>query len=396
MPRKDQRGSLTDYEKRVVKTLLEKQWRNQDIIHLINQGRDGTANIGRVTDTKNNDQIHFLSDDDLEFYIAKKNSYDAKTGLNFYDDERLIKSREAMILAVSTFNSGNLRFKSEQFAVQSVIAWTYLMHEFYERQGVEIIDKNGRSILLSQMIKRADIPLEIGVRNNIRAIIEIRDKVEHQLLRKSDYLFYSLFQANCLNFDQSIRTLFGEKLSLQNELSIALQFSKLDINQISMIQKYDIPDHISALDRGLENLFSDQEKSDLNFRFQVIYTLQNSSKSRAHFEFIQPGSDEGKEIRNILEKRVIADDQYPYKPQQAANEIKKLSNINFTLYNHSQAWKRYKVRPGSKAKDKKQTNKDYCIFHAAHEDYTYNKSWIDFVVEKISDDEEFTALKATK
>jgi hypothetical protein len=44
-------------------------------------------------------------------------------------------------------------------------------------------------------------------------------------------------------------------LSLQKELSFALQFTKLDMDQILALERYDIPQQIEALDarRGPES-----------------------------------------------------------------------------------------------------------------------------------------------
>jgi len=98
----------------------------------------------------------------------------------------------------------------------------------------------------------------------------------------------------------------------------------------------------------------------------------------------------------IKEKKVIADDEYPFRPIEAYEEIAKRSGRRFTSHNHVQAWKRYKVRPSSKAKNKDEVNKKFCIFHKAHRDYTYSEAWIDFVVENISLDEEYELLKATR
>ncbi len=396
MVKRKPQGALTAEEKSIVKALLARGWRNQDIQHLINSGRVATINSARITEVKDSVRIKPSADDYVDFYIRKKNSYDPVTGLNLYDDERLIRAREAMILAVQSFNSPNLRFKTEQFAVQANVAWTYLLHEYYERKRVKIVAKDGRSLLLSQMIKRHDCPLKTGVCNNIRDLIDIRDTVEHKLLGRADVKFFSLFQATCLNFDQAIRELFGEKLSLQSDLSVALQFAKLNFMQISQLQKYDVPGHISELDAELEGRLTDHEKADLDYRFRVVYLLESTSKSKAHFEFVTPGSEEGKEIHNILEKRVIADDDYPYKANRAASKIAEKSGKKFSPRNHVQAWKRYQVRPSSDAKHKHQTNKKFCIFHKSHGDYTYNDAWIDFVVEKIASDDEFEALKTMK
>ena len=49
----------------------------------------------------------------------------------------LEKSREAALNAVQTFNNPLTTFKTEAFIVLMVIAWTYLLHAHYRRQGVE-------------------------------------------------------------------------------------------------------------------------------------------------------------------------------------------------------------------------------------------------------------------
>lgn len=74
------------------------------------------------------------TDDDVNLLKLKKVSFDPRTALNQYGDERLVRAREAMILAVQVFNSPAVKFKTEVFAVLSNIAWTYLLHEHYERQ----------------------------------------------------------------------------------------------------------------------------------------------------------------------------------------------------------------------------------------------------------------------
>jgi len=129
-----------------------------------------------------------------------------------------------MILAAQVFNSAGLNFKTEVFAVLATIGWTYLLHEYYERKNIAIIEPDGRSLLLSKMIKRRDSPLSEGIKNNLEALKSIRDEVEHLLLGKSDLKWQGLYQACCLNFEKTITELFGEQLSLANELSFESDF----------------------------------------------------------------------------------------------------------------------------------------------------------------------------
>ena len=49
----------------------------------------------------------------------------------------LYKSREAALNAVQTFNNPLTTFKTETFIVLMNIAWMYLLHAYYRREGVE-------------------------------------------------------------------------------------------------------------------------------------------------------------------------------------------------------------------------------------------------------------------
>ena len=389
-------GSLTKEEQQVIKALLTKGWRNQDIQALLNIGRKATVNSARITEVKSDDKIKAASDEAVEFFRKKREAYDPRTGLNLYEDERLIRARESMILAVQVFNSPNLHFKTEVFSVLANIAWTYLLHEYYDRKGVAVVGKDGRSLLLSQMIERHDCPLSKGMINNLKDLIDIRNDVEHKLLMRADKKFFPKFQACCLNFDKALCEIFDARLSLQHELSLALQFAKLDFEQITTLQKYDVPDHISALDARLDARLSDEERADIEYQFKVIYTLDNSAKSGAHIQFVKPGSAEGKEIHNILEKRVLADDDYPFKPAQVWATVARESKVTFSRNDHTKALRLYKARPTQKSSQPQNTDKKYCIYHKAHKDYTYSQAWVDFLVTQVKNPDELAKIRAVK
>jgi Protein of unknown function (DUF3644) len=262
-------GALTKDEKRIVKTLLNQKWRNQDIQALINIGREATINSARITEVKTDQYQKAASDDEVTFFKIRKHSFDPKIGLNLFEHERLIRAREAMILAVQIFNSAALNFKTEVFVVLANIAWTYLLHEYYTRKGVKIIQDDGRSLLLSQMIEKPDCPLSEGVRNNLRVLKIIRDEVEHKMLGKSDLKWQPLFQACCLNFDKALRELFGDALTLASELAFALQFARMNVEQLAMLNKYEIPSHIESLDARLAEGMTEDQQADLEYQFRV-------------------------------------------------------------------------------------------------------------------------------
>jgi hypothetical protein len=263
-------GGLTEEEKPIVKALLAKGWRNQDIQALVNTGREATINSGRITGVKQDAATVTASDEEIEFFKIRKASYDPKTGLNLFDHERLIRSREAMILAVQVFNSPALRFKSEVFAMLVNVAWTYLLHEHYERKKVKIVGKDGRSLLLSQMLDRQDCPLSKGMKDNLRTLKILRDDVEHKLLGRADTRWLGLFQACCLNFDKAICELFGSRLTLSYDLSFAIQFTKMNLEQLATLNRYEIPAHIDAIDARLTEGMTEVQIADRDYPYFCV------------------------------------------------------------------------------------------------------------------------------
>lgn len=396
MAGRNREGALTAEEKPIVKALLGKGWRNQDIQALINTGREATINSGRITETKNDHLITAASDDEVEFFKIKKNSYDQKTGLNLYDHERLIRAREAMILAVQVFNSPAMRFKTEVFTMLANVAWTYLLHEHYERKGVKVVGRDGRSLLLSQILERHDCPISKGMKDNLRSLKILRDDVEHKLLGRGDSKWLGLFQACCLNFDKAMCDLFGAVLTLSHDLSFALQFAKLNFDQVTTLNRYEIPGAIDAIDARLREGMTEAQIADLEFQFRVVYTLDAVTKTRAHFQFVQPHSAEGKDIRNVLVQHKLADHLYPHRPGDVVKKVAERTGKKFTQHNHTQAWRKFEARPRNGAAQPENTNRDYCIYHATHGDYTFSDQWLLLLEAEVRDDQKFETLKAFK
>lgn len=372
--------ALTEEEKRVIKALLSEDMRNQDILTLINYERRATINFGRIAGVKKNATVTPATAEEVAFFKRKKRSFDPITGLNLYGDERLIRAREAMLLAVSIFNSGNYKFKTEVFAVLANIAWTYLLHEHYDRAGATPVNKDGTTFALSYMLSRPDCPLSKGMKSNLLSLKTIRDDVEHKMLGRSDAKWLALFQACCLNFDRMLVAWFGQRLTLQQELAVALQFGKLELEQMAQLCAYDVPPNITTLDALLKKDMKEEDLDDLEYQFRVVYTFDSASKGTAHIQFLSPDSAEGKSVHNVLQKFKIADELYRYKPGDVVNIVKTATGKTFSMSDHTAAWQKHKIRPlrGARAPDK--TNREYCIYHPAHKDYTYNDKWIEVLV----------------
>lgn len=82
--------------------------------------------------------------------MAKKNTYSIK-------DELIRKSREAMVMAVQTYNNSSLAFKAETFITLVVISWPCLLHASYRKKrlitGI-ILSKESRNDMTEQNMGR--------------------------------------------------------------------------------------------------------------------------------------------------------------------------------------------------------------------------------------------------
>jgi hypothetical protein len=183
---------------------------------------------------------------------------------------------------------------------------------------------------------------------------------------------------------------------LRKELSFALQFAKLNIDQSNAFQNFEIPEQIEALDARLQEGMTEERLADIEYQFRVVYTLDYAAKGKAGVQFIKPGTEEAKEIKNVLLKYKLADEDYPYKPLRIAQLVTEPSGKKFMVSNNTQAWILYKVRPPKGSKQPQNTNKEFCIYHPAHKDYTYSEKWASLLCEKVASEEEFRKIKAVK
>lgn len=386
MAKKPSKSMLTSIERSVIKALLNEGWRNQDIQALINTGRSASINFGRIAGIKADGMIVPATKQQVDAFRQKKLLFDHVTGLCPIDNERLVRAREAMILAVELFNTPRIVFKAGVFAMLSNVAWTYLLHEFYQSKGVDVINKDGFSLLLSQMIARDDCPLSKACKQNLAALKDIRDVVEHRTIGPFDRRWLPLFQSTCLNFERTLTELFGPRLTMGRELGFSLQFAKMTTEEIAALEGFELPEHIAALDANLAARLDEGDADNLEYQFKVIYTLTNASKAKAHFQFVQPDSAEGKEIQNVLLKYKPLDDLYPLKPGDVVELVADKSGRNFTSDRHQRAWKMFKARPKTGAGDPAATDKKFCIYHPPFKSYTYSQAWADFLVKQIADD----------
>ena len=158
--------------------------------------------------------------------------------------ELLDKSREAALNAVQTFNNPLTTFKTETFIVLMVIAWTYLLHAHYRRQGVEyryfeipagskrrkFCRTKSRTFKyweLQRCLNENACPLDGPTKSNLRFLIGLRNEIEHHQSTGVDEAFTGRYIACLLNYEREITRLFGSRFTMAKNMLHALQFRDL-------------------------------------------------------------------------------------------------------------------------------------------------------------------------
>nr|WP_306419575.1 DUF3644 domain-containing protein [Thalassovita mangrovi] len=281
-----------------------------------------------------------------------------------------------MQLAVHVYNNPSTNFRAECFAVLAIIAWTYISIEYCARNNLPIERQDGNAISLADFLKFKECPLVEGVRNNLKSIINLRNSVEHRTLGKYDREWLSLFQACCINYENFIVSQFGERLSLRRDLAFALQFSGLSLHQAQGMIEAELPQEIEAINSEVYQGLSETQMSDPDFQFSVVYTTVASSKSKANFRFISSDEAEAETVANILVKNKPSTQTHPYRANQVVELVKERTGKKFSSHDHTQAWKRLKVRPSGDAEDPSVTKQDYCFYNATFKSYSYSEAWV--------------------
>ena len=262
MPKKKRRHDLEDWEVALVKAMLKKG--DLKLAYFTRPTR--TINhrvIGEIRKEIRRNTVVPATANDLNEFLVNWPRVDFSTGLSIDNDELLIKAREAMIAAVHIFNSAGLNFRAELFIVTAVIAWTYLMHAYFKREKIDYRhykNTNGNKTVkstncgaerywdLSRCLRANECPLEKGIKRNLEFLLEIRHEIEHRSTNRIDEAISAKLQACCLNFNNSIKKLFGQEYGLEKRLPIALQFVTFSSEQAGVIiGARHLPEHIETM-----------------------------------------------------------------------------------------------------------------------------------------------------
>lgn len=359
--RKNKRGNrLENWEIALIKAMLNRGgYNDQDILAYFTRPTR-SINHARISEIRTGTRfkaIKAASTEELDEFLLNWPDVDPETGLRIRGDELLIKAREAMIAAVHVFNGAGLTFRAELFIVTSIIAWTYLLHAWFRREGIDYRYRNADSTIkktrqgadcywdLGKCLRHACCPIPKGAVKNLDFLLELRHEIEHRSTNRIDDAVSAKLQACCLNFNEAIKSLFGPQYGLERRLPIALQFVTFAADQRAALKKATaLPQHIETFIEAFEHGLSKEEYADPAYRYRVAFVpfaSNRASSADIAVEFVRSDSAEGQEISSILLKEV---EKRRYTPTQVCKIMQAEGFRKFNMPAHTALWKALDAR----------------------------------------------------
>ena len=247
------------------------------------------------------------------------------------------------------FNDPNVAFKSETFIVLMVIAWTYLLHAYYRRKGIEYryykkaakrrtffkVQGAYRYWELETCLDSPHCPIDRDTGNNLRFLIGLRHQIEHQMTRSLDGYLSGRYQACALNYCEYLSKLFGTRYALDKQLTYSIQFAELLAEQLSHLPPTDpaIPPRLKEFISGFDRSLSQDEYDSQRYSYRLVFTrkLGNHPESADRvFEFIDPKSELAKAIdKQYWVKKEV--ERKKYTAKHVVAEVQKAGFPGFKL-----------------------------------------------------------------
>lgn len=387
-------NTLERWEIALIKAMIaDGRWPNdQDILaHFTRPTRSVNHRaIAEIRTKKKHTAVKPAAAEDLDAFLACWPDVDPETGLSLQGDELLIKAREAMIAAVHIFNGAGLTFRTELFIVTAVIAWTYLLHAWFKREGIDYrhtkTEKGERVVLktpngadkyweLAQCLKHPKSPVERGAADNLYYLLELRHEIEHRSTSRIDDAVSAKLQACCINFNDVIKAQFGAQYALERRLPIALQFVTFSPDQRALLKKAgNLPRHVETMMEGFEQKLTPEQQDDPRFAYRVFMIRKTANRAPGAdlaVELVPPGSDVEEKFSMAL-KEV---EKRKYLPTEIVAKVQAEGFDRFTMDSHTRLWKRLDAKDHAKGYGAIAVGKQWCWY----------EPWVNRVLEECRD-----------
>ena len=303
----------------------------------------------------------------------------------------------------------------EGFVIHMHLAWLYLLHATLTRDAVDIryrdrlqlrklarVDGEAKRWELAKCVRHR-WPIEKDpVRANIEFFIALRNKIEHRYARFQRALTVATgghAQALLLNFEEELRSQFGEKYSLADRLRFPVfvgTFTKHGEEALRTLHAAlpaPLRKFIASYHAGLDQSVQDDPRFALRLRVTLELASKNPDVPAIQFTRLDDMTDQERAAVETMGQKgqvVIREQKRSvqhldwFKPSEATKQIARQIPHRFNGHHFTLAWRKLAVRPPAKDPRPEHTDERYCIYDRAHRDYVYSPAYVAKLVKELS------------
>jgi hypothetical protein len=319
---------------------------------------------------------------------------------------------DCALLAVEIYNKPRAPFRVETYITHMIIAWTRIFHAYfhqtigdkyyYKKKGnrtYEMVDGERKAWELKTCL--ANKPdLDVAVKSNIEFFIKLRNKIEHRHIEKDEIgvIIFGECQSLLNNFENFVIECFGEEYALNECLVFSLQFSKLRTTGQRLASKTLLSKEVIELKEFIEkyrNSLSDDifNKQEYSIKLISVPKVSNTNRNDLAVEFVNWKNLTDEEKVNYDKLLAIIKDKTEYKevinpgrlkPGDVVKKINEATTFNLNHFDHKCLYTILSIRPPKNDDDPFNTNNLYCHYDEVHDDYVYQESWCEFIINAIN------------
>ncbi len=329
-------------------------------------------------------------------------------------------SAEEACLAVRIYNDPAEARSFEGFVIHMHLAWLYLLHAEFLRDGTDFRywDKRYKRRLLriDGEPKRWELEHSVAerwadavdpVRANLGLFIRLRNRLEHRHAHADTALMLNLSghaHALLLNFEEELTSQFGDQNSLALRLRIPLFVGTFSPQGEQALRRFrrtlprDLQILLAQYEAGLESGVAEDPRYELRLRATLELAPKDPDAVAIQFTRL---SDMTETERQAVEQMgrtgqvIVRDRKQPVSglgrlmPRAAAREVQAELPYVFNQNHFTAAWTNLKARPPSGAENPDITNPDWCEYDEPTGSYRYTRAFVKYLIKKCGTQEGF-------
>lgn len=326
-------------------------------------------------------------------------------------------------MAVRLYNDPAESRSFEGFVVHMHLAWLYLLHAEFIRDGVDYRywdpSRKNRLLKIDREPKRWELercmrerwPAADGVvRANLSLFIRLRNRLEHRHAHADVALMVTLSghaHALLINYEHELTSQFGDDQSLALRLRIPLFVGTFSpegeqaLRRLRQTLPSDLRGFLADYESGLAENVSTDPRYEFRLRATIELAPRDPDAVAIQFTRYDDMTDEERAAVEEMGRKgqvIIKDRRQPVSglgrlmPKPAAAEVNERIPFVFNMSHFTAAWRRSGVRPPSDDPHPDRTNPDFCEYDEPTSSYRYTKAYVSHLVKKCGTAEGFEAI----